>query len=162
MAPTPSIPPVNTRAVRQAAPPVRRQIATTLAAMARKAGILDPEVIEHWGEIIGPELEKLCRPVRIKRMKKTETLVVSVSSGAAAMRVQYAEKDILARAASHLGRRGLTRLAIEQTGAAAREPRWKSRSVSAANAAPTVAPLAPETLDDALEQLRHSLQGESS
>lgn len=161
MAPNPSDPPVKTRSVRSAAPAIRRSVGTTLAEMARKAGFLDPAAIEHWGEIVGPDLEKLCRPVRIRKYKNAETLVVSVSSGAAAMKVQYAEKEILARAATHLGRQGLTKLSIEQTGTAARAPRWKSGNIKAPKrAAPPPEPPA-ETLDEALARFERSFKPRS-
>lgn len=157
--------PVKTKPVRRAAPPLRKQMLTTLSALARKTGVLDPEVIEHWGEIVGPELEKLCRPVRIRRQKTAEILVLAVPSGAAAMKVQYNEAQILARARQHLGRHSLTRIAIEQTGSASKkEPRWKTRHMTPPTPG-SQAPAGPErpaeSLDEALERLRLSLKSRS-
>lgn len=157
--------PVKTRPPRSAAPLIRRQVTTTLAALARKTGALDPEVIEHWGEIVGPELEKLCRPVKIKRYKNAETLHVSVPHDAAKMRVQYAQTQILARAAQYLGRRNLTRIAFDVTGQAKekKQPRWKSRNISrplieAENAQQKAVALPPaRSLDEALNRLRRSV-----
>ncbi|MEM9233006.1 MAG: DciA family protein [Pseudomonadota bacterium] len=158
MLPPRSEPPVKTRPVRRAAPAVRRQMLTTLSALARKTGVLDPGGMEHWGESVGPELEKLCRPVRIRKQKNAETLVVSVPNGAAAMRVQYAQAQILARAKTHLGRHQLTRIAIEQTGmAATKEPRWKSRHMApVATTSEPVVEAPAETLDEALARLAKS------
>lgn len=166
MAPSPSDPPVNTLAVRKAAPALRKPMGTTLAEIAREAGLLDPGVIEHWEEIVGKDLATLCRPVRLKRQRKTETLVVSVPSGAAAMKIQYAEKDILARAATHLGRR-VNKLAIEQSGppATRNRPRWRSTHLGAGGP-PTTGPGAASsppaeppaaTLEEALERLHRSV-----
>ncbi|WP_370339298.1 DUF721 domain-containing protein [Parvularcula marina] len=161
--------PVKTRAPRRAAPVIAKPVMTTLAALARKTGALDPAVIEHWGEIVGPEFEKLCRPVRIRRQKNAETLVIAVSSGAAAMRVQYAEAEILARAKLHLGRQGIRKIAIEQTGMKSKGPRWKTRhfgepaqtTVQAPGVprgqAPAKAERPAETLDEALDRLRLSV-----
>ena len=165
MVPPQPEPPVNTRRVRAAAPPVRRQMLTTLSALARKTGLLDPGVIENWEEIVGPELFKLCRPVRIRKQKNVETLVVAVPNGAAAMRVQYTADRILARAQSYLGRHALKKLAIEQTGATAdRKPRWRSQHVVTAPKRPkTLAKTTADngeakTLDEALDRLRKAVQ----
>ena len=77
---------------------------------------MDPALAEAWPEIVGPTLAPLCKPVRLKKRGKAQTLVVSVPTGAAAMRVQFSQKEILTRAATYLKLPALKTLAIAQSG----------------------------------------------
>ena len=155
--PDPAAPPFRTLPARRAAPRLGARVTPQLARLAAKSGAMDPALAERWEAAAGPELARLCRPVRLRRQKNAVTLEVAVRSGAAAMRVQYAQAQLLERVRTHLREPRLTRLAIRQAGAAAAEaPRWASRKVTPepdAEAAPP--PRRPAaSLDEALEALR--------
>lgn len=107
-------PAVKTRAVRRAPPRISRGVGKLMASLAQKTGAMDPALLEAWPDIVGPELSKICRPVRLKRVGKAHTLVVSANSGAAAMRIQFTQADLLARTKQFLRLTTLTKLAIEQ------------------------------------------------
>ena len=148
-------PPFRTRPVRRAAPKLGSRVAPQLARLAAKSGAMDPRLAERWEEAAGGELAALCRPVRLRRQKNAVTLEVSVRNGAAAMRLQYAQDQLLARLRTHLREPRLTRLAIRQSGAEA-APRWASRRVTA----PEAVEAAPQprraatSLGEALERMR--------
>ncbi|MGV6819080.1 MAG: DUF721 domain-containing protein [Parvularcula sp.] len=107
-------PAVKTRAVRRAPPRIARGVGKLMATLAQKTGAMDPALLEAWPDIVGPDLCKMCRPVRLKRVGKAHTLVVSANSGAAAMRIQFSQADLLARTRQFLRMPTLTKLAIEQ------------------------------------------------
>ncbi|WOI52831.1 DUF721 domain-containing protein [Parvularcula sp. LCG005] len=159
-----SNPPVNTKPVRSAPPKVSRSVAQRLAALAKASGALDPELVAGWQEIAGEDMAKVCRPVRLKKAGKSHTLVVSVPSGAAAMKVQYSQAAILARASAYLRLPGLKKLVIEQSGTIAKpeakRARWASRTYTASTV-PREEPVAQppaRDLDEALRRLRLSMQ----
>lgn len=149
---------VKTMTARRAPKPVRHQITSLMAEAAKKAGILEPDLIENWADIVGDELAEACRPVKILRDRRAETLIVSVPNGGAAMKVQYAQSQILARANSWTKRRRLTKLLIEQSGAAPKR-RWRSSNVPSKNEAPKVADALPpaQSVEEALKRLKRAL-----
>lgn len=167
-----SEPPINTKPVRAAAPRVGKFVTRHVASLAAKSGAMDPALIDAWPEIAGPELHTVCRPLRLRKQGRVHTLVVGVQSGAAAMRLQYAQNQILARAASHLNRPTLRKLVIEQSGTKgvdARTPgrrtkgskRWSSGKLtgaSLASAKPTPPPIPAASLAEALDQLRQTIE----
>lgn len=153
-------PPFPTKPVRRGAPPLGARIRPQIAQLAQRSGALDPKLAARWSEVAGPDLARLCRPLRLKRTKNAVTLEVAVTSGAAAMRVEYAQNAILARARTELREPRLTRLAIVQAGAKPKESRtWKSRRVEVPkDEAPAPPPQRPaRTPAEALERLRASL-----
>ncbi|MBB4658611.1 hypothetical protein GGQ59_001111 [Parvularcula dongshanensis] len=119
---------------------------------------MDPSLAERWAEVAGVDLARLCRPLALKRQKNAVTLEVAVSSGAAAMRVQYAQNQLLARARTALREPRLTRLSIRQAGAQVAEGRnWASRRVTAEAEAPSPAPRPARNPAEALERLRAAI-----
>lgn len=150
-------PPFPTRAVRRSAPKLGRRVMPQIAKLAARSGAMDPRLAERWEEAAGADLAALCRPMRLKRQKNAVALEVSVPSGAAAMRLQYAQEQLLARLRTYLKEPRLTRLMIRQTGIA-EQPRWASRKVTAAPEAATPPPKRPATsLAEALENLREAM-----
>ena len=154
-APDPN-PPIRTRPVRRAAPKLGTRVAPQVARLAAKSGAMDPRLAERWEEAAGRDLAALCRPVRLRRQKNAVTLEISVRTGAAAMRLQYAQEQLLTRLRTHLREPRLTRLLIKQSGAAPKAPRWASRVVTAdADEAPPPTPRRPaRSLTEALERMR--------
>lgn len=109
-------PPVKTRPRRPGPPPASRAITKLVASLALKTNALDPRIVEDWREIVGPDLARLCQPVRLKAHGKAKVLEVAVPNGAAAMKVQFKQKFILDGINRLLGRGRVTKLIIRQTG----------------------------------------------
>lgn len=108
--------PLKTKPARPASPRIGRAVQSQVAELAQKAGAMDPGLVALWPEIVGPELAKLCRPVKVNRRGRAASLVVAASNGAAAMRIQYAQSEIVQRAASFLKLPHLKSLQITQRG----------------------------------------------
>ncbi len=158
--------PVNTLPARRSPPRLHVALGREVGRLAAASGAMDPALAEAWAEIVGPTLAPLCKPVRLKKRGKAQTLVVSVPTGAAAMRVQFSQKEILTRAATYLKLPNLKTLAIEQAGQRAeakgtrREgatPRWKSATIAAPDAGPPVAERPAQSVGEALDRLRRSM-----
>lgn len=123
---------------------------------------MDPRLVENWATLAGPELAKLCMPIRIVRRGKSQALEVSVKSGAAAMRVQYAQEALLSRVRQELGLPGLNRLTFRE----GKAPRgWEQRRLAAGLPAgqperPARTPRpksASGSLDEALARMRQTI-----
>ena len=99
---------------------------------------MDPALADRWDEVAG-DLARLCRPVRLRRGRGGVTLEVQASSGAAAMRVEYAQAQLLARARDALGEPNLKRLKVTQRGRTS-ERRWASRRITPEDAAAPALP----------------------
>ncbi|WP_051881586.1 DUF721 domain-containing protein [Parvularcula oceani] len=151
--------PFPTKPARRGPPPLSAKLAPQVAQLAAKSGAMDPALARSWPEVVGPELAKLCRPLRLRRQKNAITLEVAVPNGAAAMRVQYAQNQILSRARTQLRQPKLSRLAILQAGAKASEGRsWASKRVTRDDGQPAPAPRPARTAQEALERLRAAIQ----
>ena len=144
----------RTLPARKGPPPVRAQVGPHLARLAQRSGAMDPALAERWDEVAG-DAAPYCRPVRLRRGRGGVTLEVQAVSGAAAMRVEYAQNALLARARTILGEPRLNRLRVTQRGQA-RERQWASKRIEAEHA---VAPAAPPPRDakEALERLRAAM-----
>lgn len=154
--------PVNTRPAWRAPPKVGSAIAAQVGRLAAASGAMDPALAQNWAEIVGPTLSPFCRPVRLKKRGKAQILVVAVPNGAAAMRVQYAQAEILTRTATFLKLPHLKTLAIEQSGstrARAPDARWKSQAITQADVKPTIpqARQPAQSVAEALDRLRQSI-----
>lgn len=123
---------------------------------------MDPRLATEWPAIAGPELARLCRPVRIIRRGKSQALELSVTSGAAAMRVQYAQEALLSRVRHQLGLPHLTRIVLRESagsrGWERRQMRPELHPDPGADAAS--APCPPASLREALERMRQTIHGE--
>ena len=159
--PKPSLdgPPVATKPPRRAPPRIGARVAPQIARLAAKSGAMDPALAANWEAAAGADLAVLCRPVRLRRQKNAVALEVAVRSGAAAMRLQYAQEQLLARLRTHLREPRLTRLLIKQAGAAPEAPRWASRRVTAPQDEEVPAPVRrpAASLAEALERMRRDM-----
>ena len=146
--------PLRTLPARRGPPPVRAQMAPHLARLAKRSGAMDPQLAERWDEVAG-DVAPLCRPVRLRRGRGGVTLEVQATSGAAAMRVEYAQSALLARARTVLGEPNLKRLRVTQRGRTG-ERQWASKRVTAEEA--TASPQAPaRSASEALERMRAAM-----
>jgi hypothetical protein len=77
---------------------------------------MDPELAAKWPEIVGPDLAKICRPVRIRQIGRARTLEVSVTSGAFAMQLQFKQDLLRQKVNTYLGKNSISRISIRQSG----------------------------------------------
>ncbi|MEM9810605.1 MAG: DUF721 domain-containing protein [Pseudomonadota bacterium] len=143
----------RTRPVRRAAPSVSKSLGPHIARLAKASGAMDPRLASEWPKIAGPELAPLCRPIRIISRGRTQALELSVKSGAAAMKIQYAQEALLGRVRQRLGLPRLSRIVIRQ---GAEVKAWASQRLAAETPAPKPAPKSPSRLDEALTAMRRS------
>lgn len=154
---------VRTKPPRSAAPRLARSLGPHLARLAKASGAMDPRLASDWPKIAGKELATLCRPVRVINRGRTQALEVSVKNGAAAMRVQYAQEQLLGRVRQAIGLPRLSRIVIREGAEGGRS--WKSRRmerVEPAQAAPrheAQSPTSPKSdgLRAALDSMRQTI-----
>lgn len=140
----------TTKPVRSGPPPLSREVSRLMATLAERSGAMDPRLAADWPDIAGPQLSKLCRPVRLKKSGRARTLEVAAANGAAAMQLQYRQKELLERVNRLLGKGMVTRILIRQTGAAG----------TARNKGPVYSrPVMPDQADDGIPAARREDQG---
>ena len=116
-----------------------------------KRGFTGAEIIARWPEIVGADLAAFACPLQVKYPKGRNagaTLLLRVSSGAAATMLQLKTPTILARVNGFLGYGAVSSLQVAQGPL----PRARAKP-----AAVTITP-APTTLDDALAKLRAAVE----
>ncbi|MEO1658487.1 MAG: DUF721 domain-containing protein [Pseudomonadota bacterium] len=146
---------VRTKPVRKAAPPVGRSLGPHIARLAAASGAMDPRLASEWPKIAGPELAPLCRPIRIITRGRSQALEVAVKSGAAAMKIQYAQEALLGRIRHQLGLPRLQRIVFRE-GKEARS--WQTRRLSAAPAVKETDRAVSSDLKAALDAMRQSVR----
>lgn len=147
---------VKTKPARRGAPKLAKSLGPHLARLAKASGAMDPRLASEWLEIAGPEIAALCRPTRVINRGRQQALEVSVTSGAAAMKLQYHQEALLGRVRQRIGLPRLNRLVIRE----GKETKgWASRRMKAAP--PKVEPpkTAPESesLKSALDAMRQTI-----
>ena len=141
--------PHQTRPARAAPPTLAKPAAKLVGKLARKFGFADPRILECWDEIVGAELARYARPLRLTS-RGGGVLTVSVANGAAAAHLQHITPVVLERINQFSGRRAVERLKIVQGGALA-----PARAAKPAQPAPPQAAMTGETtVDSQLERLR--------
>lgn len=140
----------TTKPARSGPPPLSRQVSKLMATLAERSGAMDPRLAADWPDIAGPQLSKQCRPVRLKKNGRARTLEIAAANGAAAMQLQYRQKELLEQVNRLLGKGAVTRIAIRQTGAAG----------TARKAGPVYSrPVMPDRPDDGIPAARTEDQG---
>ncbi len=84
--------------------------------LGRKA-FVEADVIANWGEIVGEELAKLTKPIRIdfkKDERKGGVLYIEAASGALALELQQKSKIVLSKVNVFFGYEAVERLKIMQ------------------------------------------------
>lgn len=148
---------VKTRPARRGAPKLSKSLGPHLARLAKATGAMDPRLAAEWGEIAGPDIASLARPVRIVTRGKVQALEVSAKSSAAAMKLRYHQEALLGRVRQRIGLPRLTQIVIREGGNA---PRWASRRMAVPaqdEDAPKRSPQA-KNLKAALESMRRSME----
>ncbi|MEM7739515.1 MAG: DUF721 domain-containing protein [Pseudomonadota bacterium] len=131
-----------------------RSLGPHIARLAAASGAMDPRLASEWPSIAGPELAALCRPVRIINRGRSQALEVAVKSGAAAMKIQYAQEALLGRIRHQLGLPRLQRIVFRE-GKDARN--WQTRRLSAPQPSTDQERRLSSDLKAALDSMRHSM-----
>lgn len=102
-------------------PPARRGWAgavgrdATLAGKSAfvRAGFADPTLVLRWTEIAGPDIARLCRPIKLSQGASGGVLTLKAEP-AAALFLQHESRALCARINSYLGHVALVRLRFVQ------------------------------------------------
>lgn len=108
--------PIQTRAARAAAPPIRRYGAQVFAELARITNYVDPNLAASWSAIAGEDLARLCRPGRLSGGRIGRTLEVIAADGAAAALVQFEAESLRRNVNDFLGPGAVGRIYVRQAG----------------------------------------------
>lgn len=163
MQPTRSI--RRTRGFEPAAGLLRGQI----KAASEARGFSDSRVLTHWAEIVGEEIARIARPVKISyRRDAFGASLTLLTTGAAAPILEMQKPKILERVNACFGYSAISRIVITQTastGFAEGQVAFATAPVAAAKPDPVVvqkateaaAPVRDETLRHALEALGQNI-----
>jgi hypothetical protein len=126
------------------------------AAMSafQRAGFRDPTLVTRWTEIVGPEVARFARPLRLSESASGGVLTVKAEPGAA-MFLQHQARELCERINRYLGRAAIVRLKFVQGEIAARQdlPRLGPKRGEMPPADPVRGFHGPEKLKDALVNL---------
>jgi hypothetical protein len=149
-----------------------------LRAAAGKRGFAEHRLLTDWDAIMGPELARLCRPVKVEHRprKGAEGLggsLVVAAEGAAALEVAHLAPQIMERVNRAYGYRAVSRVRVAQNGAgwggapaALREDGagWDGprRAAFASPPSPAISAIADEGLRAALARLEANIRARAA
>jgi hypothetical protein len=88
--------------------------ATTLAAKAfARAGFADPTLVLRWADIVGPDVARITRPLRLNEGPSGGVLTLKAEPAAATF-LQHETRGLCARINAYLGRSAVQRLRFVQ------------------------------------------------
>ncbi|MBV9548078.1 MAG: DUF721 domain-containing protein [Alphaproteobacteria bacterium] len=107
-------PPEETQPPRRGrAAPVGSDAGTTAAKTFARMGFTDPALVLHWHEIAGPEVARLCQPLRFSEGPQGGVLTLKALPGAALF-LGHETRALTARINRYLGRPAVARLKLIQ------------------------------------------------
>jgi hypothetical protein len=133
---------------------VDRGLAEVTSAAFERAGFRDPTLIVRWAEIVGPEVARYARPVKLSEGPSGGVLTLKSEPGASVF-LQHESRTLCARINTYLGRAAIARLRFVQGEIAARpapEPLPRA-AAEAPSADPARGFQGPEPLKEALINL---------
>lgn len=145
-------PPEETQpARRNRAAAVSRDTGGVAAQAFSRMGFTDPSLVLRWREIAGPEVARLCQPLRFSDGPQGGTLTLKALPGAALF-LGHETRALTARINQYLGRPAVARLKFVQGAFIAPRPAQALRrpAASAASGDPALGWHGPETLKTAL------------
>jgi hypothetical protein len=130
---------------------VSRDASATAAAAFQRAGFRDPTLVLRWEEIVGPEVARLARPIKLTEGVGGGILTLKAEP-AASLFLQHETRPLTERINTYLGRQAVTKLRFVQ-GPLERSTRprplhFKSATLPASD--PALAYEGPTGLKDAL------------
>ncbi|MFL6688644.1 MAG: DUF721 domain-containing protein [Alphaproteobacteria bacterium] len=149
-------------------PPPRRNRSESIARGAvglsqdifARAGFRDPALVLRWADIAGPEVARLCQPLKLSDGPAGGVLTLKAEPGAAIF-LQHESRALCERINRWLGREAITRLRFVQ-GPLAAPAKAKPRRPSSGEIQPDDPALAyngPEPVREALIKLARSRSG---
>lgn len=131
--------------------PVARETPTIAASAFARKGFSDPTLVLRWVEIVGPEVARLARPIRLSEGASGGTLTLKAEPGASVF-LQHETRRLCERINTYLGRTAVNRLRFVQGPLATRPggpaPPWRGGAVPAED--PSLAFQGAERLREAL------------
>jgi hypothetical protein len=138
---------------------VERGLGVVAAAAFERAGFRDPTLIVRWAEIVGPEVARYTRPVKLSEGPAGGVLTLKSEPGASVF-LQHESRTLCERINTYLGRAAIARLRFVQGEIAARPA--AAPLPRAAAEAPATDPArgfqGPERLKEALINLARARQ----
>lgn len=153
---TPEAPPPR----RNRSEPVAHGASSLSANIFARAGFRDPALVLRWPEIAGPEVSRLCQPVKLSEGAAGGVLTLKAEPGAALF-LQHESRALLERINRWLGREAIIRLRFIQ-GLLAARPKSGRRPQPSGEIGPGDPALAyegPEPVRDALIKLARRRAG---
>lgn len=92
---------------------LRPRLTRLLDPVARQRGLVDGALLTEWARIVGPDLAKRCRPVKVARARGGGVLAIR-APGAAAIELQHAAPQIVQRINDYFGFVAVRRLKLVQ------------------------------------------------
>jgi hypothetical protein len=109
-----TVPPEETQPSRRGrAAAVSRDTGSVAATAFSRMGFTDPALVLRWREIAGPEVARLCRPLRFSDGPQGGTLTLKALPGAALF-LGHETRTLTARINQYLGRPAVARLKFVQ------------------------------------------------
>lgn len=125
MAPSKSKDPEQPPARRNRTERVARGAASLTADAFARAGFHDPTLVLRWAEIAGPEVARLCQPIKLSDGPGGGVLMLKVEPGAAVF-LQHQTRMLGERINTFLGRPAVARLRLIQGPLPPRPPPQRS------------------------------------
>lgn len=149
-------------------PPVRRNWAQPIGndasrlgnAAFNRAGFADATLVLHWTDIVGPDVARLARPIKL--VDKNGATLTLKAEAAASVFLQHETRELCARINAYLGREAVTKLRfIYGSIAPGRDPapESKPRERDIEPHDPVNAFTGPDALKQALSNLARRRQG---
>lgn len=112
--------------------PVAREVGSAAASAFARAGFGDPTLVLRWDEIVGPEVARIARPLRLSEGASGGVLTLKAEP-AASLFLQHETRALCDRINAYLGRPAVSRLRFVQGPLAARAVRAASPAPPAAS-----------------------------
>ncbi|HEY1961549.1 MAG TPA: DciA family protein [Rhizomicrobium sp.] len=93
--------------------PVSRSAAPIGSDLFARAGFRDPTLVLRWAEIAGPEVARLCQPIRLSQGPSGGVLTLKAEPGASLF-LQHETRELCDRINRYLGAETITRLKFVQ------------------------------------------------
>ena len=140
--------------------PVGRSAGAISSDLFAKAGFRDPTIVLRWAEIAGPEVARLCQPIRLGSGPGGGVLTLKAEPGASLF-LQHESRELCARINRYLGAETVTRVKFVQ-GPLALRPKPPQRCPipgEVPRGDPALAYRGPKSLSEALLKLARARAG---
>jgi hypothetical protein len=106
--------------------PIARELGGAAASAFARAGFRDPTLVLRWDEIVGPDVARLTRPIRLAEGPAGGVLTLKAEP-AASLFLQHETRALCERINAYLGTPAIAKLRFIQGPVTARVPRKPAR-----------------------------------